>query len=123
VSGLRYFSGAVAFGFAAIWIVASLAAALVCVLAAVIGYGTVLVAERARAKVAARAGRHGVSTSATIAPARPAPEVGNLAQWADALNSDLGHVYEPAATMSPLSREADYGWPLIDDTVMSESLH
>jgi hypothetical protein len=124
VSGFRYFGGAVAFGFAAMWIMASLRAALVCLLSAVIGYGMVIVAERARARLAARAGRPGVPASAMLVPPRPTREGGDLAQWADALNSDLGHVYEPAATMSPLSREAEYGWPLIEDTTgMSESLH
>jgi hypothetical protein len=48
----------------------------------------------------------------------------DLPLWADALNSDLGHVYEPSATTSPLAREAEYGWPLTDDTVVaSEPLH
>ena len=47
-----------------------------------------------------------------------------MPSWAEALNSDLGHVYEPSATTSPLAREAEYGWPLIDDTVIaSEPLH
>ena len=48
--GLRYFGGALAFGFAAVWVMASLAAALVCLLSAVLAYGVVWVAERMHAK-------------------------------------------------------------------------
>jgi hypothetical protein len=32
-------------------------------------------------------------------------------EWAEALNSDLGHIYEPSATTSPFSPGAEYGWP------------
>lgn len=124
MGGLRYFGGAVAFGFAAIWIMASLAAALVCLSSAVVGYAAVFVTERIRAKLASRAVRGGVSASAAVAPPRPTPEPGDLPLWANALNTDLGHVYEPAAATSPLSAEAAYGWPLTDDTVVtSEPLH
>ena len=111
--GFRYFVGAVAFGFAAVWIMATLAGALVCLSSAVVGYSVVLVAERMRATRATRASSSGIS----------APHVDDLALWADALRSDLGHVYEPAATASPLAREAVYGWPLIDENaVASEAL-
>lgn len=88
--GLRYFGGAVGFGFAAVWIMWSLAAALTCLLAAAAGYGTVVVAEHARAKLAARA---------STPP--PRPESGSaaaLSQHADELNRDLGHIYEPPNT-------------------------
>jgi hypothetical protein len=105
--GFRYFVGAVAFGFAAVWIMATLAGALVCLGSAIVGYGVVLVAERTHAKRA----RHGRSTQSEA-----------LSLWADALHSDLGHVYEPGATTSPLAREV-YGWPLTDETaVVSEAL-
>jgi hypothetical protein len=124
VGGLRYFGGAVAFGFAAMWIMASLAAALVCLLSAVVGYGAVCVVDATRAKLARRSSRPGVALSTTLAPPRPALELDDMPSWADALNSDLGHVYEPSATTSPLAREAEYGWPLVDDTVIaSEPLH
>jgi hypothetical protein len=124
VGGLRYFAGAVAFGFAAVWIMASLAAALVCLLSAVAGYGAARVVETARAKLAGRASRPSVAVSNTLVPTRPALKLEDMPSWAEALNSDLGHVYEPSATTSPLAREADYGWPLIDDTVIaSEPLH
>jgi hypothetical protein len=103
---------------------ASLAAAVVCLLSAFVAYGTVALAERVRAKLAARRKRAGISIPTTVAlPRRPA-EIEDLPAWADALNSDLGHVYEPAATTSPLAREAEYGWPLEDTVVItSEPLH
>jgi hypothetical protein len=121
---LRNFGGAVAFGFAAVWIMASLAAAVVCLLAAVAAYGTVALAERVRAKLAARRRRPAISSPTQLAlPGKPA-QMEDLPLWADALNSDLGHVYEPAATTSPLAREAEYGWPLEDTVVItSEPLH
>ena len=105
--GFRYFVGAVAFGFAAVWIMATLAGALVCLLSAIVGYGVVLVAEHARAKRSLQ-GRSAHSEG--------------LSLWADALHSDLGHVYEPAAATSLLARDV-YGWPLGDETaVASEAL-
>jgi hypothetical protein len=113
--GLRYFGGSVAFGFAALWILASLAAALVCLLAAVVGYGVVWVVERMQARQVDRASRRIAAPSAV---ASRTPEV-LLPQWADVLNTDLGHVYEPSATMSALSREAEYGWPSADETVVT----
>jgi len=112
---LRYFGGLVAFGFAAMWIMASLAAAVVCLLSAVAGYGAILVVERMRARHATR-GRRRIAT-ASAAPSGK-PEV-LLPQWADALNRDLGHIYEPNAATSALSREAEYGWPSVDDTVVT----
>jgi hypothetical protein len=124
VGGLRYFGGAVAFGFAAVWILASLAAALVCLLSAIAGYGVVFVAERTRAKRAVRTSSPGVSSSSLVARPVQTPEMNDLSLWADALNSSLGHVYEPAVATSPLAREAEYGWPGIEDTVVAtETLH
>ena len=116
--GLRYFGGAVAFGFAAVWIMASLLAALVCLLSAVVGYGGALVVERMRAGLATRRSRrHTATPRSTVVVASQPPEAMPL--WADALNSDLGHIYEPRAATSPLSREADYGWPRDDETVIT----
>jgi hypothetical protein len=117
--GFRYFVGAVAFGFAAVWIMATLAGALVCLTSAVVGYGTVLLAERVGAKRAARLSSSGSSAPSTFPlPARP-PHGEDMSSWADALHSDLGHVYEPAATTSALVREAVYGWPLTDETAIA----
>lgn len=122
--GLRYFAGTGAFGFAAIWIVASLAAALVCLLSAMVAYAGVSVCEHVRAKRAqSTTSASAVSTSRVISTPRRAPEVAELPLWADALKSDLGYVYEPGATMAPLARETAYGWPLTDDTAtVSEPL-
>jgi hypothetical protein len=105
--GLRYFGGAVAFGFAAVWIMWSLSAALICLLASVAGYGAVVVAERARAKLAARAGGSGMSTPRP----RRVPEAEDLSLRADDLNHDLGHVYEPTVGMDALPIQVD-GSPL-----------
>jgi hypothetical protein len=107
--GLRYFGGGVAFGFAAVWIMWSLSAALICLLASVVGYGSVVVAERARAKLAARAGGSRVSTAK---PSR-VPGAEDLSSRADDLNHDLGHVYKPAAAMPALPVQAD-GSPITD---------
>ena len=114
--GFRYFVGAVAFGFAAVWIMATLAGALVCLAAAVVGYGVGLVAERTRAKRTARASD---SAPSAIALRGQTPRADDLSSWADALHSDLGHVYEPPAITSPLNREAAYGWPLIEETAIA----
>lgn len=124
MTGLRYFVGAVAFGFAAVWIMATLAAALVCLAAATVGYGVVVVAERTRANRAARASSPGLSVTSRMALPLGTQEVEDLPLWASALNSDLGHIYEPTATTSPLARDVEYGWPLDDDTsATSETLH
>jgi hypothetical protein len=121
---LRYFGGAVAFGFAAVWIMASLAAALVCLAAAAVGYGVVFVAERMRARRATRASSAGVAATRTFALPLGTQEVEDLPRWAEALSSDLGHIYDPTATASPLARDVEYGWPLDDDaSVTSETLH
>lgn len=117
--GLRYFGGAVAFGFAAMLITASLAAALVCLSSAVLGVAVVSAAERTRAKLAKRVGGHAASRPSTAVPASKIPAAEGLPQWADAINGDLGHIYDPAAAMAPLSRDAEYGWPLGDDTVIT----
>lgn len=119
--GLRYFAGAAAFGFAAVWIMASLAGALVCLLSALVAYGAVVVGERTRARRARPADRAD-ATPTLLAPPNPSPEVEDLPRWAEVLNSDLGHVYDPSATMSPLAHEAEYGWPVIDDPVVASGL-
>jgi len=117
--GFRYFVGAVAFGFAAVWIMATLAGALVCLLSAVVGYSVVLVADRARARRAARATSSIISAPSAVALPAGTPHADDLSSWADSLHSDLGHVYEPAAVTSPLSREAAFGWPLIEETAVA----
>jgi hypothetical protein len=101
--GLRYFGGAVAFGFAAVWIMWSLTAALICLLSAAGGYCVVVVAEKARARLGARSGSSRIPT-----PKMPrTPDAEDLSQRADELNHDLGHVYEPTVAMPPRAAEAD----------------
>ena len=89
--GFRYFVGAVAFGFAAVWIMATLAGALVCLLSAVVGYSVVLVADRARARRAARATSSIISAPSAVALPAGTPHADDLSSWADSLHSDLGH--------------------------------
>jgi len=115
--GFRYFAGAVAFGFAAVWIMATLAGALVCLLSAAVGYGAVLLAERMSAKRAARGRAASKAPSTSERPSQP-PALEDFPLSPDALNSDLGYVYEPSATTAALSRGAEYGW-VVDDTAAS----
>lgn len=100
-SSLRYFGCVAGFGFGVLWITEGLGAAILCLLLGGLGYGIVLVAERARA-----------NPSTFRLPTR-APEEDDLPLRAEELNHDLGHVYEPADdSSSPLAAEADYGWPV-----------
>ena len=103
-SSLRYFGCVVGFGFGVLWLTEGLGAAILCLLLAGLGYGVVFVAERARE-----------NPDAFRLPARtPQVEEPPLQAEVEDLNNDLGHVYEPAddASSSPLSAEADYGWPV-----------
>lgn len=106
---LRCLGAAVGFGFAAVWITASLAAAFACLGSAAIGYGVVLVAEHARARRAARAASQDPTDSPRLTLASSGVEEEDLPLQADELNHDLGHVYQPPAG-------AEYGWPANDDT-------
>ena len=100
-SSLRYFGCAVGFGFGVLWMTEGIGTAIVCLLLAGLGYGVVLVAERARA-----------NPDLLRLPTRT-PEVEDLPLRAEELNVDLGHVYEPSDdASSPLAAEADYGWPV-----------
>jgi hypothetical protein len=121
--GFRYFSGALAFGFAAVWIMTTLAGALVCLSSAAVAYGAVVLADRRRAKRSARGETPTVIASAGEQPSRT-PGLADFPLTPDALNSDLGYVYEPTAAMSALTRAAEYGWVLDDDAAAStETLH
>ena len=107
---MRYLGGAVAFGFAAVWITASFVAALVCLAAAVVGYGVIFLAERVRAKLAARSNGRSIPSASTLPRSRQASDPGYLALRADELNHDLGHVYDPAGPL-PRADEPEYSWP------------
>jgi hypothetical protein len=99
-----------AFGFAAVWIVASLTAAVVCLSAAALGYGAILAAERTRTTLDSRAGKPGISTPSQLEPRTPNPEE-QIPLDADELNHDLGYVYEPTATTPPRAVEPESGGP------------
>lgn len=100
-SWLRLFGCVVGFAFGVLWLAEGLGAAILCLLLAGLGYGTVYVAERARA-----------NPGRLRLPSRTS-QVEGLPLQAEELNHDLGHVYEPSDdASSPLAAEAEYGWPL-----------
>ena len=100
-SSLRYFGCVAGFGFGVLWMTEGIGAAILCSLLAGLGYGAVLVAERARA-----------NPETFRLPTRT-PAVGDLPLRAEELNLDLGHVYEPSDDAStPLAADTDYGWPV-----------
>lgn len=117
--GLRYFGGAVAFGFAAVWIMATLAGAIVCLAAAVAGYSAIVLAEWARTKRASRRAATGMAAPSKVAQPSPVPDLEDFPLTPEALNSDLGYVYEPTGTTATLTRE--YGWTRDDGTAWSET--
>ena len=104
-SSLRYFGCVAGFGFGVLWMTEGLGAAILCLLLAALGYGVVLVSERARA-----------NPDAFRLPSRTPgtqSEKEDLPLRAEELNLDLGHVYEPSDdASSPLAAEAEYGWPV-----------
>ena len=103
-SSMRYFGCVAGFGFGVLWMTEGIGAAILCSLLAGLGYGAVLVAERARTNPESfRLQRRSSETD----------EVEDLPLRAEELNLDLGHVYEPADdSSSPLAAGADYGWPV-----------
>ena len=103
-SSMRYFGCLAGFGFGVLWMTEGLGAAILCAMLAGLGYGAVLVAERARAN----------PESFRLSSRTPElDEVGDLPLRAEELNHDLGHVYEPSDdASSPLAAETDYGWPV-----------
>jgi hypothetical protein len=104
-SSLRYFGCLAGFGFGVLWMTEGIGAAILCLLLAGLGYGAVVVTERARAN------------PGTFRRPTRTPEAGadDLPLRAEELNLDLGHVYEPDDdASSPLAAEADYGWPTRD---------
>ena len=103
-SSMRYFGCVAGFGFGVLWMTEGLGAAILCLMLGALGYGAVLVAERARANP---------ETFRFPARTPEADEVEDLPLLAEELNHDLGHVYEPSDdSSSPLAAEADYGWPV-----------
>jgi hypothetical protein len=102
-SSLRYFGCVVGFGFGVLWMTEGLGAAILCLLLAGLGYGAVLVLEHSRANPGAFRLQLPSRMSSTT----------DLPSQAEELSIDLGHVYEPSDdAASPLTAEADYGWPV-----------
>jgi uncharacterized membrane protein len=102
-SSMRYFGFVVGFGFAIVWMTVGLGSAIVCMLLAALGYGAILVAERARA-------------SAGATPKRG----DSLAALLDEFElENESHREQAEDATSPLSAEADYGWPLEQPEVVS----
>ncbi len=93
---MRYFGFAVGFAFAVVWMTVGLGSAIVCGLVAGLGYGAVIVAERARANAATTHKR-----ADSIAAMLDEFELDNEAQIEAADDAT-----------SPLAVEAEYGWPV-----------
>lgn len=106
---MRYFGCAVGFGFGVLWMTEGLGPAILCLLLAGLGYGAVFVAERARAN------------PETFRLPRRTAEADELSAAADEIAHDRGYVYQPSDdASSPLSAEAEYGWPLETPTPQVE---
>jgi hypothetical protein len=112
--GFRYFVGAVAFGFAAVWIMATLAGALVCLAATVAGYGAVVVADWTRTKRTARVAVDGTPATSEGSHTDAEPYLEDFPLTPEALNSDLGYVYEPTGAAA-----REYGWAHSDGAAWS----
>lgn len=95
-SSMRYVGCAAGFALGLVWMTVGLGSAIVCVLLAALGYGAVFFAERARADASPAA-----EPSRSLALALEEFELENesLVEQAD-------------DATSPLSAEADYGWPV-----------
>ena len=106
-SWMRYIGGAVGFGFGAMWMTAGIGAAIACVLLAALGFGVVLVAERAQAN--ANGQRLAVDTYDLDA---------DLPLTADDFEPESRYDEEivldepPAEEPRPVAARADYGWPV-----------
>jgi hypothetical protein len=93
---MRYFGFAVGFAFAVVWMTVGLGSAIVCGLVAGLGYGAVIVAERARAN--------------ETTTRRPADSIAQMLDEFELANEAQIEAADDAT--SPLAAEADYGWPV-----------
>jgi hypothetical protein len=93
---MRYFGFAVGFAFAVVWMTVGLGSAIVCGLVAGLGYGAVIVAERARAN--------------EMTTRRPADSIAQMLDEFELANEAQIEAADDAT--SPLAAEADYGWPV-----------
>ncbi len=106
-SWMRYIGGAVGFGFGAMWMTIGIGGAIACVLLAALGFGVVLVAERAQAN--AKAQRLSVETYDLDADLPLTADDFELAErYDEKIVLDEPPVKEPR----PLAARADYGWPV-----------
>ena len=108
-SWMRYIGGAVGFGFGAMWMTVGIGGAIACVLLAAVGFGVVLVAQRAQANAA--------KAPQLVDETYYYPDA-DLPLTADELELDgMTHEEtiddEPAAEKPiPVAVRADYGWPV-----------
>jgi hypothetical protein len=99
---MRYFGFAVGFAFAVVWMTVGLGSAIVCGLLAGLGYGAVIVAERARANAT-----------------RTHERADSIATMLDEFELDNEAQIEAADdATSPLVSEAEYGWPVEDRAIV-----
>lgn len=113
-SWMRYIGGAVGFGFGAMWMTTGIGAAIACLLLAALGFGVVLVAERAQAN-AANAPRPAEETYYFDDADLPltADELEVEAMTPDETTDDEPVVDEPVRDDPiPVAARADYGWPV-----------
>lgn len=115
-SWMRYVGGAVGFGFGAMWMTGGIGAAIACLLLAALGFGVVLVAERAQAN--ANAQRLPVETYDLDADLPlTADDFEVEERYDEEIVLDEAPVNEavnepPAKERRPLAARADYGWPV-----------
>ncbi len=110
-SWMRYVGGAVGFGFGAMWMTAGIGAAIACLLLAALGFGVVLVAERAQANTHAQ--RLPVETYDLDADLPLTADDFELAErYAEPIVLDEAPVNVPVQEPRPLAAKADYGWPV-----------
>jgi hypothetical protein len=98
----RYIGGALAFAFAALWTTAGLGAAVVCVVAGALGYGTVLAGQDTRfggiAEITARLRNH-LQVRSAPTPRSPRPSSQNA----------RSHTRD-ARPATEAAQPATYGW-------------
>ena len=95
-SSLRFLGCAIGFGFAVVWMTVGLGQAIVCLLLAGLGYGAVLLLQRAEADRSRKTRL----------------EAGPLPRPVDEFELDpRGDVESSGDATTPLAAEAEYGWP------------
>lgn len=111
-SSLRYIGGAVGFGFGAMWMTVGIGAAIACLLLTALGYGVVLIAERAQAD----AGTHRWSSETYEADADLPLTADEFelekAAYDEPSYGQASHDESPVEAPVPVAARADYGWPV-----------